>query len=201
MALLRERMAEDLRIRNYSPRTIETYVSMVARFARAFDRPPGQLGPAEIDAGLGFRDAMEAAQGVAGAGEQFHFDTAGLGVVVDFGDAAQGVIVDLECAFGIAIAKDEAKLTGDGGQQQAAPGIFAVALGPIVGDGEGLLKQRDGFIGAEQTHATARTEDAAFAEEDGEPGIAASHFVSEGGAAEVVASLLDGGQYDRGIES
>lgn len=50
MALLRERMAEDLRIRNYSPRTIETYVSMVARFARAFDRPPGQLGPAEIRA-------------------------------------------------------------------------------------------------------------------------------------------------------
>lgn len=50
MTLLRERMAEDLRIRNYSPRTIETYVSMMARFARAFDRPPGQLGPAEIRA-------------------------------------------------------------------------------------------------------------------------------------------------------
>lgn len=48
MTLLRERMAEDMRIRNYSPRTIETYVSMVARFARAFDRPPGQLGPADI---------------------------------------------------------------------------------------------------------------------------------------------------------
>jgi site-specific recombinase XerD len=50
MTLLRERMAEDLRIRNYSPRTIETYVSMMARFARAFDRPPGQLGPTEIRA-------------------------------------------------------------------------------------------------------------------------------------------------------
>ena len=50
MTLLRERMAEDLRIRNYSPRTIETYVSMVARFARACDRPPGQLGPADIRA-------------------------------------------------------------------------------------------------------------------------------------------------------
>jgi len=50
MTLLRERMAADLRIRNYSPRTVECYVSMVARFAREFERPPGQLGPAEIRA-------------------------------------------------------------------------------------------------------------------------------------------------------
>jgi site-specific recombinase XerD len=48
MTLLRERMAEDLRIRNYSPRTVECYVSMMARFAREFGKPPGQLGPAEI---------------------------------------------------------------------------------------------------------------------------------------------------------
>jgi integrase/recombinase XerD len=48
MTLLRERMAEDLRIRNYSPRTVECYVSMVARFAREFAKPPGQLGPEEI---------------------------------------------------------------------------------------------------------------------------------------------------------
>jgi site-specific recombinase XerD len=50
MTLLRERMAEDLRIRNYSPRTVECYVSMMARFAREFAKPPGQLGPAEIRA-------------------------------------------------------------------------------------------------------------------------------------------------------
>ncbi len=50
MKLLRERMAEDLRIRNYSPRTVECYVSMMARFAREFAQPPGQLGPAEIRA-------------------------------------------------------------------------------------------------------------------------------------------------------
>jgi integrase/recombinase XerD len=50
MTLLRERMAEDLRIRNYSPRTVECYVSMMARFAREFGKPPGQLGPAEIRA-------------------------------------------------------------------------------------------------------------------------------------------------------
>lgn len=48
MTLLRERMAEDLRIRNYSPRTVECYVSMMARFTREFEKPPGQLGPAEI---------------------------------------------------------------------------------------------------------------------------------------------------------
>jgi len=50
MTLLRERMAEDLRIRNYSPRTVGCYVSMMARFTREFGKPPGQLGPAEIRA-------------------------------------------------------------------------------------------------------------------------------------------------------
>lgn len=50
MMLLRERMAEDLRIRNYSPRTVECYVSMMARFAKEFEKPPGQLGPTEIRA-------------------------------------------------------------------------------------------------------------------------------------------------------
>jgi len=50
MTLLRERMAEDLRIRNYSPKTVECYVSMMARFAREFDKPPGQLGPDDIRA-------------------------------------------------------------------------------------------------------------------------------------------------------
>lgn len=48
MTLLRERMAEDLRIRNYSPKTVECYVSMMARFAREFGKPPGKLGPVEI---------------------------------------------------------------------------------------------------------------------------------------------------------
>jgi site-specific recombinase XerD len=48
MTLLRDRMAEDLRIRNYSPRTVECYVSMMERFTREFGKPPGQLGPADI---------------------------------------------------------------------------------------------------------------------------------------------------------
>ena len=42
MVPLRERMAEDLRIRNYSPRTVECYVSMMERFTREFGKPPGQ---------------------------------------------------------------------------------------------------------------------------------------------------------------
>lgn len=48
MTTLRERMIDDLRIRNYAPRTINTYVAMVARFTSHFDRPPARLGPAEI---------------------------------------------------------------------------------------------------------------------------------------------------------
>jgi integrase/recombinase XerD len=50
MTLLRDRMAEDLRIRNYSPRTVECYVSRMECFVRQFGKPPGQLGPAEIRA-------------------------------------------------------------------------------------------------------------------------------------------------------
>lgn len=48
MTTLRERMIEDLRIRNYSPRTVDCYVSHVARFSKQFRKPPSQLGPQEI---------------------------------------------------------------------------------------------------------------------------------------------------------
>ena len=48
MATLRDRMIEDLRIRNYSPRTVQCYVALVARFATQFSKPPAQLGPVEI---------------------------------------------------------------------------------------------------------------------------------------------------------
>ena len=50
MTRLRQRMIEDLRIRNYSPRTEETYVFQVARFAKHFGRSPEVLGPEEIRA-------------------------------------------------------------------------------------------------------------------------------------------------------
>lgn len=43
MTPLRQRLIDDLRIRNYAKRTITTYVSAVARFARHFQQSPQQL--------------------------------------------------------------------------------------------------------------------------------------------------------------
>jgi integrase/recombinase XerD len=45
---LRQRLVDDLRVRNYSPRTIEAYVAGVARFAKHFKRAPDQLGPEDV---------------------------------------------------------------------------------------------------------------------------------------------------------
>ena len=48
MTALRQRMLEDLQIRNYAPSTVECYVRSVAEFAKHFNRSPDQLGPEEI---------------------------------------------------------------------------------------------------------------------------------------------------------
>jgi len=48
MTSLRQRMIEDLQIRNYSDRTISLYVNRVAKFAQYFGRSPDLLGPEEI---------------------------------------------------------------------------------------------------------------------------------------------------------
>jgi site-specific recombinase XerD len=50
MTPLRQRLVDDLRLRNYSPRTVQTYVHAVARFARHFGRSPEHLGPDDIRA-------------------------------------------------------------------------------------------------------------------------------------------------------
>jgi Phage integrase, N-terminal SAM-like domain len=48
----RRRMQEDLRLRNYSSRTIHSYTRMVAEFASYFHKSPDQLGPEDIRAWL-----------------------------------------------------------------------------------------------------------------------------------------------------
>jgi integrase/recombinase XerD len=50
MTPLRQRMIDDLKLRNRSPRTIETYISHVARFAKFHGRSPELLGAEEVRA-------------------------------------------------------------------------------------------------------------------------------------------------------
>jgi site-specific recombinase XerD len=50
MTPLRQRFIDDLRLRNYAARTIDTYVSRIVCFARHFGRSPDLLGPDEVRA-------------------------------------------------------------------------------------------------------------------------------------------------------
>ena len=50
MTSLRQRMLEDMQVRQLSPYTQRAYVETVARFARHFGRSPADLGPEEIRA-------------------------------------------------------------------------------------------------------------------------------------------------------
>jgi site-specific recombinase XerD len=47
---LRQRMTEDMTVRNFAPNTQESYLRQVSLFARHFDKSPEQLGPEEIRA-------------------------------------------------------------------------------------------------------------------------------------------------------
>lgn len=48
MTPLRQRFLDDLRLRNYAPSTIQSYVAAVARFAKHFGQSPDCLGPDDI---------------------------------------------------------------------------------------------------------------------------------------------------------
>lgn len=48
MTELRQRYLQDLRLRNYAPKTLQAYVECVSLFARYFKRSPEDLGPEHI---------------------------------------------------------------------------------------------------------------------------------------------------------
>src|SRR5262249_60565674 len=48
MTPLRQRFVDDLRLRNYSPKTVKAYVAGVLRFARHFGRSPAELGAEQV---------------------------------------------------------------------------------------------------------------------------------------------------------
>ena len=48
MTHLRQRMQEDLRLRNFSERTVRHYTHTIAEFAKYFHKSPDQLGPEHV---------------------------------------------------------------------------------------------------------------------------------------------------------
>jgi len=50
MTALRQRLIEDMQVRNYSPRTVEAYVAAVAKLAKYFQRSPDQLTNEDVRA-------------------------------------------------------------------------------------------------------------------------------------------------------
>ena len=66
---LRQRMIEDMKLRNLSPHTVQAYVDRVAAFAKHFGKSPEFLGPKELRVYLVFLVGKKrvSSQGEAGA--------------------------------------------------------------------------------------------------------------------------------------
>jgi integrase/recombinase XerD len=50
MTLLRQRMSDDMQIRNLAPHTQRSYLQQISQFARHFGKSPELLGPDDIRA-------------------------------------------------------------------------------------------------------------------------------------------------------
>ena len=97
MTALRQRMIEDMQVRNYTPRTVEAYVAAVAKLAKHFRRSPGADG--------GERASGQGSEGPAGAA---------------VGAAADGIaaVVVSSSDEAVAVSWDDGRVAPFGGPEQ-----------------------------------------------------------------------------------
>jgi site-specific recombinase XerD len=92
MTPLRQRMIEDLKLRNLAPRTIQSYVSRVAAFARHFGRSPEDLGRDEVRSYL-----IHLVQERHVCWSTYNQTVAGLRFLYEVTLGRQGVLVRIAC--------------------------------------------------------------------------------------------------------
>jgi site-specific recombinase XerD len=92
MTALRQRMIDDMKLRNLAPRTIEVYVARVASFARSFGRSPEDLGRDEVRAYL-----LHLVHGKHVGWSTFNQTVAGLRFLYEVTLGREGVLVHVAC--------------------------------------------------------------------------------------------------------
>src|SRR3954468_9079377 len=92
MTPLRQRMIDDMRLRNLAPRTIEVYVSRVATFARHLGRSPEALGRDEVRAYL-----LHLVQERHVCWSTYNQTVAGLRFLYEVTLGREGVLVHIAC--------------------------------------------------------------------------------------------------------